>query len=233
MSAKQYALYRNQGSNGNTKDWAVTHGPDAEIWWGTTGARLQGKLVGGDSYDREDKKKKEGYWFVGKVWIDEDGMIINRPSPDASQLEAQTSPTTAEKPRLTWRIRTKLNKEAVQIVTNDELGKLRDEWADAYDEPFALENIKAAGLVEVDNIHGIAILQLLGLKLRLDATLAMEMEITLDGQREVTARLKAESELLALIGFEYESVREVGEFLGLLPKPIAFAVDVGVPSYDY
>jgi hypothetical protein len=249
-----WSLFRYRNSDGSSKDWAVTTHPDGSIStrWGKTAARLPGVNTRNSvrQFDIERQKQNKGYVFVAEVDIDHDGHVAfpgpNRnpgvQQPDENrQAEAEHSRSLVE--TLYWHIDCQASHEvcvewgnavrrlldAIQALQNDESVSANavkpdqawNGWQQLLDLTLKRHAFTQSG--QIQQAHGIMPwLVLMALKFKDFA--GVEIGIATEHGREVSADLKAESEVLAFFGTDLDSIRPAAEILGLLKPKLNLAL---------
>ncbi len=229
-----WALYRYRNPDGSNKDWAVQTHPDGSVStrWGKSASRLPGSSTrnGVSQVDIERQKRRKGYVFVGDVTIDAEGNVSVQNSKPSTQS------VTADRPEsLYWHIDCQANPEtcvqlaselrrmiAVLYACDDEVAQADQDWSgwqQLLDLTLTPQGFTQSGQLQPS--HGIKPwLLLMALKF---GCAGVEIGIATEHSRDLSADLKAESEILAFFGCDLESIRPVAEQLGLLKPKLNLA----------
>jgi len=237
-----WSLFRYRNSDSSSKDWAVTTNADGSIStrWGKTASRLPSinTRTGIRQYDIERQKQAKGYVFVGEVEIDADGNIRlprSTPMADPSPIPSGNRPVPVDK--LYWHVDCRAGRNtllelgiALRAWLDDleawsqALGDAASDWsgwqrlidAGLGDEAFDLSG-------QIDLEHGVLPwLWLMALKHA--AFPGVSVGIATENGRDVSADLKAETEVLALFDTDLETIRPLAESLGLLKPKLDLAL---------
>jgi len=238
-------LYRHRNSDGSSKDWAVRSNSDGSITtrWGKTANRLPGvsNRYGIQQRDIERQKQAKGYEWVGLVDIDVNGNVR---FPDASSSAAPSVPeaTVIQSPEipvdtLYWHIDCRAGHATLLdmgIALRWWLGDLEtwsqaqgpavsdwSGWQRLIDASLGEEAFDLSGQIHLQ--HGVLPwLWLMALKHA--AFPGVSVGIATESGRDVSADLKAETDLLALFKTDVEAIRLLAESLGLLKPRLDLAL---------
>ena len=238
-------LYRHRNSDGSSKDWAVRSNSDGSITtrWGKTANRLPGvsNRYGIQQRDIERQKQAKGYEWVGLVDIDVNGNVR---FPDASSSAAPSVPeaTVIQSPEipvdtLYWHIDCRAGHATLLdmgIALRRWLGDLEvgsqaqgpavsdwSGWQRLIDASLGEEAFDLSGQIHLQ--HGVLPwLWLMALKHA--AFPGVSVGIATESGRDVSADLKAETDLLALFKTDVEAIRLLAESLGLLKPRLDLAL---------
>lgn len=235
-----WSLFRYRNSDGSSKDWAVTTNADGSIStrWGKTASRLPSinTRTGIRQYDIERQKQAKGYVFVGEVEIDTDGNIrLPRSAPIANP--SPIPPQTIAVDTLYWHVDCRAGRNTLL-----ELGIALRRWLDdleswsqaqclaasdwsgwqrLIDASLGEEAFDLSGQIHLE--HGVLPwLWLMALKHA--AFPGVSVDIATESGRDVSAELKAETEILALFDTDVEAIRPLAESLGLLKPRLDLAL---------
>ncbi|WP_427551033.1 hypothetical protein ACQE3D_17375 [Methylomonas sp. MS20] len=229
-------LYRHRNTDGSSKDWAVTTHADGSIStrWGKTASRLPSinTRTGIRQHDIEQQKQAKGYVFVGEVEIDDDGNIR---LPQSRPMLTQTPPITVDK--LYWHVDCRAGHATLLdmgIALRLWLGDLEawsqaqglatsnwSGWQRLVDASLGDEAFDLSGQIHLE--HGVLPwLWLMALKRA--AFPGVSVDIATESGRDVSANLKAETEVLALFDTDVEAIRPLAESLGLLKPRLDLAL---------
>jgi hypothetical protein len=233
-----WALYRYRNPDGSSKDWAAQTHPDGSVTtrWGKTASRLPSiSTRNGSQVDIERQKRRKGYVFVGEVTIDHEGNVSfpSKSPPSRAQLVTADMPET-----LYWHIDcnadsetyVKLGSEVRRLIgaltlhsgdaTSVQITQDWDCWQQLLDLTLTPQGFTQSG--QIQQSHGVKPwLFLMALKFKNFA--GVEIGIATEHSRDLSADLKAESEILAFFGCDLESIRPVAEQLGLLKPKLNLA----------
>jgi hypothetical protein len=223
-----WRLYRYRHSDGRSKDWAVSANADGTITtrWGRTATRLPGVSTrrGVSQFDIEKQKQAKGYVFVAEVDIDSEGHVLfsepAKPDPPPSRGDA-----------LYWHIDCRAKQE-VCLALASEIRRLidviqslpdyavmhhpiREGWQRLSDLALGAEPFSQSG--QIKPVHGI-LPWLFLMTLKQQGFAGVEIGIATENNREVSADLKAEQDVLDFFGTDLDRIRETAEMLGVL-KP--------------
>lgn len=231
-----WSLFRYRNSDGSSKDWAVITNADGSIStrWGKTASRLPSinTRTGIRQYDIERQKQAKGYVFVGEVEIDADGNIrLPRAATmaDASPMPTQNQSVAIDK--LYWHVDCRAGRNTLfelGIALRRWLGDLEawsqaqgltvsdwSGWQRLIDASLGDEAFDLSGQIHREH-EVLPWLWLMALKQA--AFPGVSVGIATENGRDVSANLKAETEVLALFDTDVEAIRPLAESLGLL-KP--------------
>jgi hypothetical protein len=235
-----WSLFRYRNSDGSSKDWAVITNADGSIStrWGKTASRLPSinTRTGIRQLDIERQKQAKGYVFVGEVEIDDDGNIrLPRTVP--------ITPTSSIPPRaiavdkLYWHVDCRAGHATLLdmgIALRRWQGDL-EAWSQAYglaasnwsgwqrlmDASLGEEAFDLSGQIHREH-EVLPWLWLMALKQA--AFPGVSVGIATENGRDVSANLKAETEVLALFDTDVEAIRPLAESLGLLKPRLDLAL---------
>jgi hypothetical protein len=223
-----WRLYRYRHGDGRSKDWAVRANADGTITtrWGRTAARLPGVSTrrGVRQFDLEKQKQAKGYAFVAEVEIDSEGHVLF-PEP------AQPDPTATSGGALYWHIDCRASQETCLALAS-EIGRLidaiqslpdhaamphpiREGWQRLNNLALGAEPFSQSG--QIRPAHGV-LPWLFLMTLKRQGFAGIEIGIATENNREVSADLKAEQDVLDFFGTNLDQIRATAEMLGLL-KP--------------
>jgi len=237
-----WTLYRHRNADGSSKDWAVTTHADGSIStrWGKTASRLPtiNTRTGIRQHDMERQKQAKGYVFVGEVEIDADGNIhLPRSTPIAVPVHVSTETPPVGVDKLYWHVDCRAGHATLLdmgIALRRWLGDL-DAWSQAHgltasdwsgwqrliDVSLGEEAFDLSG--QIHREHGVLPwLWLIALKLA-DFP-GVSVGIATESGRDVSADLRAETEVLALFDTNIEVLRPLAESLGLLKPRLYLAL---------
>ena len=240
-----WTLYRHRNTDGSSKDWAVRSNADGSITtrWGKTANRLPGvsNRYGVQQRDIERQKQAKGYVWVGLVDIDVNGNIR---FPDTS---LSTNPSVAEAAvipsppivvdKLYWHVDSRAGHATLLemgITLRRWLGDL-EAWSQAQglaaSDWSGWQQLIAASLGkdafdlsgQIHREHGVLPwLWLMALKQA--AFPGVSVDIATESGRDLSADLRAETEVLALFDTDVETLRPLAETLGLLKPRLDLAL---------
>lgn len=231
-----WSLFRYRNSDGSSKDWAVITNADGSIStrWGKTASHLPSinTRTGIRQHDIERQKQAKGYVFVGEVEIDDDGNIR---LPQSGPMPAQTPPITVDK--LYWHVDCRAGHATLLdmgIALRRWLGDLEawsraqglatsnwSGWQRLVDASLGDEAFDLSGQIHLE--HGVLPwLWLMALKRA--AFPGVSVDIATESGRDVSANLKAETEVLVLFETDIEVLRPLAEKLGLLKPRLDLAL---------
>lgn len=244
-------LFRHRNSDGSSKDWAVRSNSDGSITtrWGKTASCLpsSGTRSGISQTVIERQKRNKGYVFVAEVDIDQDGNVtfasqIPNGNPN-QQSEADVShnlqPDRSQSAvgTLYWHIDCKADRDTcatLGIEVRRMLGVIQacddtfsepeqdwDGWQQLIDHTVNPQAFTQSG--QIRHMHGIMPWLLL-MALKFKDFAGVDIGMATENSREVTAELKAESDVLAFFGADLEAVRPIAEMLGLLKPKLNLAL---------
>jgi hypothetical protein len=223
-----WRLYRYRHSDGRSKDWAVRTNADGMITtrWGRTASRLPGVSTrrGVRLFDLEKQKQAKGYAFVAEVEIDSEGHVL---FPDP----AKPDPPAILGGTLYWHIDCRASQETCLALASevrrliDVIQSLPDHaamphslwegWQRLSDLALGAEPFSQSG--QIKPAHGV-LPWLFLMTLKQQGFASVEIGIATENNREVSADLKAEQEVLDFFGTDLDRIRGTAEMLGLL-KP--------------
>lgn len=229
-----WSLFRYRNSDGSSKDWAVITNADGSIStrWGKTASRLPSinTRTGIRQLDIERQKQAKGYVFVGEVEIDDDGNIR---LPRAVPITPTSSipPQAIAVDKLYWHVDCRAGHATLLdmgIALRRWQGDL-EAWSQAYglaasnwsgwqrlmDASLGEEAFDLSGQIHREH-EVLPWLWLMALKQA--AFPGVSVGIATENGRDVSANLKAETEVLAIFDTDVEAIRPLAESLGLL-KP--------------
>ncbi|WAR43585.1 hypothetical protein [Methylomonas rapida] len=237
-----WSLFRYRHRDGSSKDWAVTTNADGSIStrWGKTALRLPSINTRTEirQHDIERQKQAKGYVFVGEVEIDTDGNISlpqSAPIADPASVHSQTPSVTVDK--LYWHVDCRAGPNTLLdmgFALRRWLGDL-EAWSQAQgcaasdwpgwqrlvDVSLGDETFDLSGQIDLE--HGLLPwLWLMALKHA--AFPGVLVGIATENGRDVSADLKAETEVLALFDTDVEAIRPLAESLGLLKPRLDLAL---------
>jgi hypothetical protein len=231
-----WSLFRYRYRDGRSKDWAVTSNADGSIStrWGKTASRLPSinTRTGIRQHDIERQKQANGYVFVGEVEIDADGNIR---LPRSAPMLTETPPVAVDK--LYWHVDCRAGHATLLdmgIALRRWLGDLEawsqaqglavsdwSGWQRLVDVSLGEEAFDLSG--QIHREHGVLPwLWLMALKHA--AFPGVSVGIATESGRDVSADLKAETEILALFDTNVEVLRPLAEILGLLKPRLNLAL---------
>ncbi|NOV30738.1 MULTISPECIES: hypothetical protein [Methylomonas] len=237
-----WSLFRYRYSDGSSKDWAITTNADGSIStrWGKTASRLPSinTRSGIRQHDIERQKQAKGYVFVGEVEIDSEGNIRlprSAPMADASPMPSENPSAPIDK--LYWHIDCRAGHATLLdmgIALRCWLGNLEawsqaqgltasdwSGWQRLIDASLGDEAFDLSGQIHLE--HGVLPwLWLMALKHA--AFPGVSVGIATESGRDVSADLKAETEVLALFKTDVEAIRPLAENLGLLKPRLDLAL---------
>lgn len=243
-----WTLYRHRNADGSSKDWAVRSNSDGSITtrWGKTANRLPGvsNRYGVKQFDIERQKQAKGYVWVGLVDIDVNGNVrfpdkplpLTQSQPLGPQaITNQTSPVTVDK--LYWHVDCRAGHATLLdmgIALRRWLGDLEtwsqaqgpaandwSGWQRLIDASLGDEAFDLSG--QIHHEHGV-LPWLWLMTLKRAAFPGVTVDIATESGRDVSADLKAETEVLALFDTEIEVLRPLAETLGLLKPRLDLAL---------
>ena len=238
-------LFRHRNPDGSSKDWAIRSNADGGITtrWGKTANRLPGvsNRYGVKQRDIERQKLAKGYVWVGLVDIDVNGNVrfpdttlsTNPSVPEATALDTQ--PVTVDK--LYWHVDCRAGQATLLemgIALRRWLGDLEawsqaqglavsdwSGWQRLIDASLGDEGFDLSGQIYLE--HGVLPwLWLMALKHA--AFPGVSVDIATESSCDVSADLKAETEVLALFETDIETFRPLAETLGLLKPRLNLAL---------
>ncbi len=237
-----WSLFRYRNSDGSSKDWAVTTNADGSIStrWGKTASRLPSinTRTGIRQYDIERQKQAKGYVFVGEVEIDVDGNIrLPRPTTMAASSPMPSGNPPVPLDKLYWHVDCRAGHVTLLdmgIALRRWLGDLRSwsqtqglavsdwsGWQRLIDASLGEDAFDLSGQIHLK--HGVLPwLWLIALKHA--AYPGVSVGIATESGRDVSAELKAETEVLALFDTDVEAIRPLAENLGLLKPRLDLAL---------
>jgi hypothetical protein len=238
-----WALYRYRNPDGSSKDWAVQAHPDGSVTtrWGKTASRLPSISTrnGVNQVDIERQKRRKGYVFIGQVTIDHEGNV----SFPVKNSPPQTQPVTDAQSKslmdtLYWHIDCNADQDTcinlgvevrrmigvLALHSGDNtIAETDQDWSGLQlllDLTLTPQGFTQSG--QIQQSHGVKPwLFLMALKFKNFA--GVEIGIATEHSRDLSADLKAESEILAFFGCDLESIRPVAEQLGLLKPKLNLA----------
>ena len=241
-------LYRHRNSDGSSKDWAIRSNSDGSITtrWGKTADSLPGvsNRYGVKQFDIERQKQAKGYVLVGAVDIDVNGNVrfpdtslseIPSQSMEPETIATQTPPVIFDK--LYWHVDCRAGNASLLdmgITLRRWLGDLEawsqaqglavsdwSGWQRLIDASLGDEGFDLSGQIYLE--HGVLPwLWLMALKHA--AFPGVSVDIATESSRDVSADLKAETEVLALFETDIETFRPLAETLGLLKPRLNLAL---------
>jgi hypothetical protein len=233
-----WSLYRYRNPDGSSKDWAVQTNADGSVTtrWGRAASRLPSISTrnGVSQVDIERQKQRKGYVLIGEVTIDHEGNVS---FPVQDHPPPRTQPVTVDRPEtLYWHIDCNTDTEtcvqlaselrrmiAVLSAFDKELAQANqdwDGWQQLLDLTLTPQGFTQSG--QLQPFHGVKPwLLLMALKFKNFA--GVEIGIATEHSRDLSADLKAESEILAFFGCDLESIKPVAEQLGLLKPKLNLA----------
>ncbi|MBL1263531.1 hypothetical protein [Candidatus Methylomicrobium oryzae] len=223
-----WRLYRYRHSDGRSKDWAVSANADGTITtrWGRTAPRLSAVSTrkGVSQFDIEKQKQAKGYVFVAEVEIDSEGHVL---FPDP----AQSDPPPTLGGALYWHIDCRASQETCLALASeirrliDAIQSLpdyaamphpiREGWQQLSGLALSAEPFSQSGQIKPG--HGV-LPWLFLMTLKQQGFAGVEIGIATENNREVSADLKAEQDVLDFFGTNLDQIRATAEMLGLL-KP--------------
>lgn len=240
---KKYALYRYVNSDGSTKDWAITIEDESfTTRWGKTGNKLASfstKPLARFDHSASHlvlSKQRKGYQRVGAVWIDDEGVIQNdAPESLATAMDVEAT--------LFWRIKVpasvqngqqlELNAWAYQIshlesLLNDAIciGLLMLEHsAPGYVGSWKIPSVYSSSAGQTLESQGITPLLIL-MAMKKTAPEGVTVSLSTNDGTEIGSEIRKEGDVLGLFGTDLTQIRPQAELLGLVERPINFAVDI-------
>lgn len=214
---KEFRLFRKPSDSDGTKDWAIAK--DGELLFGKTGATLRSVRVPAQSVsNRIVNKQRDGYAFLGNVYFNEDGRLVNPPT----ELE---KPKTRPVPRrIAWRCVPEMDTERF-IRFKESAGLLH-----------VMQDVATGGVLKVEESMDAAkkLLHLLALKKAIDADVDFYLQIVDPNAESIRPDPRKEMGIMALFGIkDFEEIRQISEELGLIMKPLEILVNQDEPCYDY
>jgi hypothetical protein len=223
-----WRLYRYRHSDGRSKDWAVRVNADGTITtrWGRTASRLPGVSTrrGVRLFDIEKQKQAKGYVFVAEVDIDSEGHVLF-PEP------AKPDPSATLGGALYWHIDCRASQEVcmalaseirrlidvIQSLSDNAVmpNPIQEDWQRLSDLALGAEPFSQSG--QIRPAHGI-LPWLFLMALKQQGFAGVEIGIATESNREVSADLKVEQDVLDFFGTDLDRIRGAAEMLGLL-KP--------------
>jgi len=237
-----WTLYRHRNTDGSSKDWAVRSNSDGSITtrWGKTASRLPSinTRTGIRQHEIERQKQAKGYVFVGEVEIDADGNIrLPRSTTIADPVPVSTETPLVAVDKLYWHVDCRAGhvtlldmgialrrwlgdleawSQAQGLATSDWFG-----WQQLLDASLGEDAFDLSGQIHLE--HGILPwLWLMALKHA--AFPGVSVDIATESGRDVSADLRAETEVLALFDTDVENIRSLAENLGLLKPRLDLAL---------
>jgi len=237
-----WSLFRYRHRDGSSKDWAVTTNADGSIStrWGKTASRLPSNntRTGIRQHDIERQKQAKGYVFVGEVEIDADGNIrLPRSTPiaDPVLVSIETPPVAVDK--LYWHIDCRAGHATLLDMSSalrrwlggletwsQDHGLTANDWSGwqrLIDASLGEEAFDLSGQIHLE--HGV-LPWLWLMALNQAAVPGVSVGIATENGRDVSADLKAETDVLALFDTDIEAIRPLAESLGLLKPRIDLAL---------
>ncbi|PKD38226.1 hypothetical protein CWO84_23725 [Methylomonas sp. Kb3] len=240
-----WTLYRYRNTDGSSKDWAVRSNADGSITtrWGKTANRLPGvsNRYGIEQREIERQKQAKGYVWVGLVDIDVNGNVR---FPDSSLSTTPLVPEAIAIPsppvavdKLYWHVDCRAGHTTLLdmgIALRRWLGDLEawsqaqelaesnwSGWQRLIDASLDEEAFDLSG--QIHREHGVLPwLWLMALK---HAEFpGVSVGIATENGRDVSADLKAETEVLALFKTDLPAIRPLAECLGLLKPKLDLAL---------
>lgn len=235
-----WSLFRYRNSDGSSKDWAVITNADGSIStrWGKTASRLPSinTRTGIRQLDIERQKQAKGYVFVGEVEIDDDGNI-RLPRTVPITPTSSIPPQAIAVDKLYWHVDCRAGHATLLdmgIALRRWQGDL-EAWSQAYglaasnwsgwqrlmDASLGEEAFDLSGQIHREH-EVLPWLWLMALKQA--AFPGVSVGIATENGRDVSANLKAETEVLALFDTDVEAIRPLAESLGLLKPRLDLAL---------
>lgn len=235
-----WSLFRYRNSDGSSKDWAIITNADGSIStrWGKTASRLPSinTRTGIRQLDIERQKQAKGYVFVGEVEIDGDGNI-RLPRTVPITPTSSIPPQAIAVDKLYWHVDCRAGHATLLdmgIALRRWQGDL-EAWSQAYglaasnwsgwqrlmDASLGEEAFDLSGQIHREH-EVLPWLWLMALKQA--AFPGVSVGIATENGRDVSANLKAETEVLALFDTDVEAIRPLAESLGLLKPRLDLAL---------
>ena len=235
-----WSLFRYRNSDGSSKDWAVITNADGSIStrWGKTASRLPSinTRTGIRQLDIERQKQAKGYVFVGEVEID-DGGNIRLPRTVPITPTSSIPPQAIAVDKLYWHVDCRAGHATLLdmgIALRRWQGDL-EAWSQAYglaasnwsgwqrlmDASLGEDAFDLSGQIHREH-EVLPWLWLMALKQA--AFPGVSVGIATENGRDVSANLKAETEVLALFDTDVEAIRPLAESLGLLKPRLDLAL---------
>lgn len=235
-----WSLFRYRNSDGSSKDWAIITNADGSIStrWGKTASRLPSinTRTGIRQLDIERQKQAKGYVFVGEVEIDGDGNI-RLPRTVPITPTSSIPPQAIAVDKLYWHVDCRAGHATLLdmgIALRRWQGDL-EAWSQAYglaasnwsgwqrlmDASLGEEAFDLSGQIHREH-EVLPWLWLMALKQA--AFPGVSVGIATENGRDVSANLKAETDVLALFDTDVEAIRPLAESLGLLKPRLDLAL---------
>ena len=217
-------LYRFYHSDGSSKDWAVRDNGNGTITtrWGKTASTLPSSSTRKRSMnDITREKRVEGYSYLGKVEIDENGRILGFPRVSSQQQAAQAHVES----KIYWRIKPAAVDNDVRAKLAAEVARLQAllpvngwEGITAITKLCKPNSVKTASgqIAKEDSI--LPVLWLMALKTQFD-----HVHMSDEAGIDISTDIKAETGVLGFFETDIATIRPVAEKLGLLQVRINMA----------